>query len=169
MEQLTDEEVVASYRQRSEGAERDALLNELFRRHYQRVSLWCLRFTGNRDSAVDMAQEVFLRAFRSIGSYRGEAKFSTWLYTIARNHCFNEMSAKLSRPEQSAEDMLLEIPDPSLDPLAQLEQSTTREFVQELFRESLTELESRIMTLHYAEDMPLDTVSRLLHLENASG
>lgn len=47
------------------------------------------RFTGNRTDAEDIAQEVFLRVYRSAGSYEPRAKFSTWLYRIAANACLD--------------------------------------------------------------------------------
>ena len=56
MEPLSDEELVARYRANAGSREADSLWNELFRRHHGRVALWCLRLTGNRESAADLAQ-----------------------------------------------------------------------------------------------------------------
>jgi len=50
-----------------------------------------LRMVGNREEAEDLAQEVFITVLKSIDSFRGEAKFSTWLYRIAANHTKNRM------------------------------------------------------------------------------
>jgi RNA polymerase sigma-70 factor (ECF subfamily) len=47
------------------------------------------RFTGNRDDAEDLTQEIFLKVFENIGSFRYESSFATWLYRIAVNTCMN--------------------------------------------------------------------------------
>ena len=49
------------------------------------------RMLGNREEAEDIAQEVFVTVFKSVDNFRGEAKFSTWLYRIAANHCKNRL------------------------------------------------------------------------------
>jgi RNA polymerase sigma factor (sigma-70 family) len=167
--ELSDEDLVARYRANSGSREADSLWNELFQRHHGRVALWCLRLTGDRESAADLAQEVFLKAFRYLDSYRGESKFSTWLYSITRNHCFNEVKARAAKTEDTEESMLAEIADSAPDAYAQLEREDAAQVVRDLVRDSLTEVESRVMTLHYAEELPLDAVTRLLQLDNASG
>jgi len=109
LEPLSDEELVARPRSQPESPEAERWLNELFQRHQRRVALWCLRITGNRESAADLAQEVLLRAFRSLESYRGDSKFSTWLYSITRNHCFSEIKSPSNAPEEVV-DLKLENP-----------------------------------------------------------
>src|SRR4029079_270461 len=88
--QLSDEELLADARRRA-GAEREALVNELFARHYERVARLCLRFTGNRDSAADLAQDVFLKAHRHLDSFPEASRLSTWLYSSVRNESFDRM------------------------------------------------------------------------------
>lgn len=57
---------------------------------YQRdVYRLCFRYVNNHHDANDMAQEVFLRAYRAIGSFRGDSSFHTWLYRIGVNTCLN--------------------------------------------------------------------------------
>jgi hypothetical protein len=58
LEQLLDEELVAQYRSSTEIRDRELYIDELFRRNYARVARWCLRFTADRESAADLAQEV---------------------------------------------------------------------------------------------------------------
>src|SRR5438309_10429519 len=113
IEPVSDEELVAKYRAGAGRREADSLWNELFRRYHGRVALWCLRLTGDRDSAADLAQEVFLKAFRYLDSYRGDSKFSTWLYSITRNHCFTEIKSRASAPEDLGEPLLAEAVDRS--------------------------------------------------------
>ena len=169
MEPLSDEDLIARYRAVAGSPEAESLLNELFQRHHPRVAIWCLRLTGDRESAADLAQEVFIKVFRYLDSYRGDSKFSTWLYTITRNHCFNEIKARAVRPEYAGEPVLAELADGSKGVLAEMERESAAQTMRELVRDSLTELETRVMTLHYGEELPLAVVSRMLQLENASG
>ena len=169
MTSLTDEELVARYQTLAGSADAERCLDILFQRYRQKVALWCLRLGGDRESAADLAQEVFLKAFRSLSGFRGDSKFATWLYTIARNHCFNEIKARAAAPKTTADPAMLEVADETPDALAQMERAHGTQMLRELMQSSLTAEETRVMTLHYVEELPLDAVSRLLKLENASG
>jgi RNA polymerase sigma-70 factor (ECF subfamily) len=63
-------------------------------RHRRAVYLLCYRFVGNHEDASDLSQEVFLRAYRGLQSFRGHASVATWLYRIGVNVCLNRVSAK---------------------------------------------------------------------------
>jgi RNA polymerase sigma-70 factor, ECF subfamily len=166
---LSDEELVARNQAQPGTSEADRCLDELFQRYRGRVALWCLRLTGDREAAADLAQEVFLKAFRALSSFRGDAKFSTWLYSIARNHCFNQVKSWATDPKASGDPVLFEVADDAPDPLAQLESASAARMLRELIASSLSEVETQVMTLHYVEELPLDKVTRLLNLENTSG
>lgn len=64
--------------------------DELFERHHKRVLNIIYKYIGNKQSAEDLVQEVFLRVYKSRHSYKPTAKFTTWLYTIVKNLCFKE-------------------------------------------------------------------------------
>ncbi|MFH1725258.1 MAG: sigma-70 family RNA polymerase sigma factor [Elusimicrobiota bacterium] len=78
----------------------------LVRRHQQMVLSVCASMLGASD-AEDAAQEVFLKAFRSLGKFQAAASFSTWLYRIATNHCLDTLK-KASRQREESWDALLE-------------------------------------------------------------
>src|SRR5215813_13901317 len=59
----------------------------LLARHRKPVYNFILRFVASREQAEDLLQETFLRVIKGSNSYQREAKFTTWLYTIARNQC----------------------------------------------------------------------------------
>ena len=61
----------------------------LVRTHQRMIHSLTFRMTGSLDDAEDLAQETFIRAYEQLGSYRGTAKLSTWLYRIAVNACLN--------------------------------------------------------------------------------
>ena len=64
---------------------------EMVRLYQHKVYNLVYRMLGSQEEAEDVAQEVFVTVFKAIDSFRGEAKFSTWLYRIAANHCKNRM------------------------------------------------------------------------------
>jgi len=72
----------------------DRAFAELMRRHYTSMMNYIYRFTNSREISEDLAQDVFLRVYRSVKRYKPEAKFSTWLYRIATNVCLTEASSK---------------------------------------------------------------------------
>ena len=163
---LTDDEL-ASECVRQTGVVRSALLEELFRRHYVRVARWCLRYTNDRESAADLAQDVFLKAHRNFDSYRGQARFSTWLYSIARNEAINRSVRR--GPLMEDAELLAEVAtlDEGPDEAAVRGQRGRR--LREFLFKTLDRTERTVFTLHYGNDMPLETITRLLRLENASG
>lgn len=64
---------------------RDAALNDLMARHARPVFQFLCRMLGNKDDAYDLAQETFVRVYQHRASFRPDARFTTWLYTIAAN------------------------------------------------------------------------------------
>ena len=79
--------------------EREAF-DHLVERYERDVYRLCYRYVNDPQDANDMAQEVFLKAYRAIGRFRGDSSFSTWLYRIAVNTCLNFRSSR--RPEADA-------------------------------------------------------------------
>ena len=76
-----------------------AAFEELVRRYQARLLTVLHNFMGSREQAEDLAQEVFMRAYRARKRYRAEAKFSTWLFTIASNVAKNAKRSKARRKE----------------------------------------------------------------------
>ena len=87
--------------------EREAF-DELVVRYQRGVYRLCYRYVNNHEDANDLTQEVFLRAWRAIGRFRGRSAFSTWLYRIGVNACLNFRAAR--RPPAQ------ELPDTVADP-----------------------------------------------------
>jgi RNA polymerase sigma-70 factor (ECF subfamily) len=169
MQPLSDEQLIAVSNDPGETPVRKQMAtDELFGRYQTRVALWCFRVSRDREWAADLAQEVFLRAFRNLSTFRGDSKFSTWLYTIARNHCFNAIQAKVTRAEDSLD--FLQMPDSSGRSVdRELEKEDQLQHMRDLINQTLDDTERQVMTLHYGEEMTLDSVTRMLNLRNASG
>ena len=71
--------------------------DEIVVRYRRQVYQVCWRFAGNHADASDLAQEAFIRAYRGLAGYKGEASLSTWLYRIAVNVCLNKAALKTPR------------------------------------------------------------------------
>ena len=91
----------------------DAALNDLMERHATRVFHFLCRMLGNEDDANDLAQETFVRVFRARDSFRANARFSTWLFTIAANLARNQIRWRSRHPNISL-DAETDATDPPL-------------------------------------------------------
>jgi RNA polymerase sigma-70 factor (ECF subfamily) len=79
----------------------EGALNELMQRHAERLFHYLIRQAGNETDAADLAQESFVRVYQSRDRFRADAKFSTWLYTIATNLLKNRYRWRSRHPETS--------------------------------------------------------------------
>ena len=69
-------------------------IETLYNRYYLKVFNKCLSFTQNEDDAFDFTQDVFMKAFSKKNAFKGNSKFSTWLYSITFNHCVSSVKKK---------------------------------------------------------------------------
>ncbi len=93
---LADESLMLAYRSGEVGA-----FEELTRRHRAAVFNFILRWVGERSRAEDLLQETWLKVIRTAPSYEKKAKFTTWLFTIARNLCVDSMRRERYRKADS--------------------------------------------------------------------
>src|SRR5205807_3667040 len=84
-QERSDEELLAAFQQGDVGA-----FEALLRRHRAPLFTFLLRMLGDRERAEDLAQETFLRIVKGAAAWEQRARFSTWLYTIARNLCVDQ-------------------------------------------------------------------------------
>jgi len=75
-------------------AGRREAFDALVERHQRHVYQLCYRFAGNHEDANDLAQDVFIRAFRGLRTFKGQASLGTWLYRIGVNVCLNRVATK---------------------------------------------------------------------------
>jgi RNA polymerase sigma-70 factor (ECF subfamily) len=125
---------------------------------YQRdVYRLCYRYVNDHHDANDMAQEVFLKAYRAIHGFRGESAFSTWLYRIAVNTCLNFRSSR--KPE--AEEVSDALPDRSPGALAEVEREERSQLVRDAVKR-LPEKQRATLILKVYHDLSHEEVARIL-------
>jgi RNA polymerase sigma-70 factor, ECF subfamily len=94
------------------------VFHDLYQEHHGRVFSICLRMTENIQEAEDLTQEVFIHLFRTIGSFRGESAFTTWLHRLTVNIVLMHFRKRRVRSERTTEngDMPVQVVTGSSDP-----------------------------------------------------
>ena len=133
-----------------------------------------LRTVGNPEDAADLSQEAFLRAYRSIGSFRGDSKFSVWLYRPTTNICIDFLRSKGRKPTISLtmenddeETQELDVADDRFDPEENFQRSELQRAVQRGLN-SLPEEFRTILILRELEGMSYAEIGEILHLEEGT-
>jgi RNA polymerase sigma-70 factor (ECF subfamily) len=132
-----------------------AAFDVLFHRHYETVRALCVRITATPSAGDDLAQDTFLRVLRHRATFRGDARFTTWLYRIARNLCL-EHGARAARDRRIAERWLAER-DASLTP----EPSADVEQLAVAMR-CLTPEQREVLVLCRYHDLPFSEIGEIL-------
>ncbi len=167
---MSDEDLIERYHASAgPGAFRE-LFDELFRRHHVRIAHWSFRYTGDHEAALDLTQEIFMKAFRSFHTFKGNSRFSTWIYVIARNHCLNSLKRRAHNHVELAPVIAARLADPASSAIHQtLELRQAFQTRWQLITSILTSTEIRVMLLHFGLELPLEAITRELGLTNRSG
>lgn len=130
-----------------------------------------LRMTGNAQDAEDMAQEAFVKAYTSLPGFRGDSKFSVWLYRIVSNVCLDFLRRQNRRPasslsleDEDGEESQMDIPDESQSPEQLLERSLTQEAVRRGLQ-SLSAEQRQILLLREIQGLSYEEIAETLDLE----
>lgn len=111
-----------------------AAFDQLVTRHRRSVYQVCYRFVPHHDDAADLTQDTFVRAWKALGRFRGQARFSTWIYRIAVNVSLNRVSLKTPAAESADFDLVADThtPAPGQALAARERQAEVRRAVQSL-------------------------------------
>jgi RNA polymerase sigma-70 factor, ECF subfamily len=170
IEAISDEALMFLLRNQQDRQQSNELFTELYRRYRPRVLSWCVRLTRNREVSNDLAQEVFLRAFRYMHTFRGESSLSTWLYVITRNYCMNALKKCGRDPVEGAAPVSPAVAgSDGTETYANLANNQSFAAMWRLIHNTLSPLEARVMALHYGHGLPLALITRELMLANPSG
>ena len=82
-----------------------AAFEELYQQHATRLYNLAYRMAGTANDAEDLLQDIFLLAYRKLGSFRGESSLGTWLYRLAMNHCLDVLRSRQARMGQQTDSL----------------------------------------------------------------
>lgn len=157
--------------QRAQAGDADALL-ALVQSQQSYVYSIAYGVMRNPSDAADMTQEAFIRMMRSLGTYRGETRFTTWLYRLVTNICLDGLRRR-GRPIDSLDHIDDEEAVPSKDRLAdadpwvQPESANLRRETSEEIRDAMAELptlQRLSLTLYYFDDARYEDIATILEL-----
>lgn len=146
---------------------------ELVLRYEKTVYNLALRMVGDRDDAFDMTQEAFIKAYGSLSSFRGDSKFSVWIYRITTNVCLDFLRSKSRKQQVSLtvsdddEDAQLDIPDPKADPEQQLIKKISMQSVEEGLK-TLPDKQRQILVMRELCGMSYAEIGKALSIEEGT-
>jgi RNA polymerase sigma-70 factor (ECF subfamily) len=161
---LTDTELVERCRHKDSEA-----FSVLVDRHKRMVFSCAYRMVGDEQEAEDIAQDVFMRVYQAIPRFRGESKFSTWLYKIVSNVCLNRLrkvnpeTVSIEANEEEQKFSPLRLADVGNTPEANFEWKRFRKRVRDMVA-ALPPQYSAVVTLRHLQGMAYDEIASALNL-----
>lgn len=145
---------------------------ELLVKEYEKnVYNLALRMVGNSEDAADMSQEAFIKAYNSLTSFRGDSKFSVWLYRIVSNVCLDYLRSRgrrqtvsLSTENDDGEDVEIDIADETQSPERLLDRRLTRDAVRRGLA-ALPPEHRQILLLREIQGLSYDEIADVLGIE----
>lgn len=141
----------------------------LVHRYQDKVFRTCLRFLTDYDEAVDCAQDIFVRVYESLGGFKKESSFSTWLYRVAVNTCKNRASSLQFRRRRQMlsldaardpDEKQREVKNGRWSPHLAYEKKEEAEAVERAIR-GLPEDQRTVVILRDIENLPYDEIARI--------
>jgi RNA polymerase sigma-70 factor (ECF subfamily) len=141
---------------------------ELVRATYADTYTLAYRLTGDEEDARDVVQESYLRAFRGLKRFRGDAQFTTWLYRITANCASTHLGRRARhRHDELVDDAPLADTDPSRDPQARTEGNATRDRLTVALRDLPPRLRA-VVVLRDVYDLPHEAIAAELGISESA-
>lgn len=154
---------------RCQAGEREAF-TELVKCYQNRLYSFIFRLLRHREEAEDAMQEVFLRVYRSLPSYRPESSFTSWLYRIASNYCMDLLRKRRQKVVslfyktiEEDEERVMEIPDDSRDPETLFDDTELQQTVQKAI-DNLPPKYRLVMLLRHQEGLSYQEITEITGL-----
>lgn len=141
----------------------------LLKRYQRPIHSLIRQIVSNREDAEELTQDVFIKAFRKLDTFKGGSSLSTWLYRIAWNTAISETRKKRLIYPEFDENQFANLPDDTVDEVLEKENDEAQLQRLEKAIDLLKPDEKALITLHYSESKPLAEVALILNLspENA--
>lgn len=166
-DELSDAELLATATGDPDSPEARGAASRLLARYRDQVYQWCYRYAREHEGALDLAQDVLVRAYRKLSTFEGRSRFSSWLFMVTRTTCLNAIQRPRLDvdPEFDLERVVDGSPAPDTDVLRDAELEEMRSVMED----ALDPQEQEAMVLRYFEALPPEEITSILGLEGRSG
>ena len=129
----------------------------LVQRYESYVFTLVMRYITSREQAEEVAQDVFVKAYRCLADFKGNSKFSTWLYTIVNTTCLSALRRKKEEAILLDGEKMLMVADGQQQPADYLEQKTQKQLIQKALKR-LPETDALVLNLFYLAEQSLEEI-----------
>jgi RNA polymerase sigma-70 factor (ECF subfamily) len=128
-----------------------------------------MRYVNDRELAEELAQDIFVKAYRYLADFKGNSKFSTWLYTIVNTTCLSHLRKKKEDTILLEEERMISVSDNSFGekPTDRLEQKTQQQLLEKAMK-LLPETDAQLITLFYQGEQSIGEVGRIMGLTTSN-
>lgn len=134
-------------------------------RYKDLVYTLAIRMMKNREEAEEVAQDAFIKTYKSLDKFKGESKFSTWIYRVAYNTCLDRLKKNKRTQNTVTIDEYTEHQVKTIDnALDKIEASEKKEAIQQCI-ELLPSDDSFLLTLYYFEELSLEEIGKIVGLK----
>lgn len=138
---------------------------ELVNRYKDLVFTLAIRMLKHREEAEEASQDIFIKVYKSLAKFKGDSKFSTWIYKVAYNACLDRIKMNKRRFNEVAIDEFTERHIKTIDnALDRMEKDEQQKSIQECLQ-LLPSEDSFLLTLYYFEDLSLEEMSKVVGIE----
>lgn len=156
--ELTDSEIIKRVLQGEQ-----TLFARLVERYQQYVFTLAMRFIDTREDAEEISQDVFIKAYRALADFRGDAKFSTWLFTIVRTSCITFLrKKKLDTTSIDNERTLIQLENKESGFNANTVEQKSRHAMLHSAIRLLSPDDAQLITLFYKGEQSLEEIGRIM-------
>ncbi len=136
--------------------------NQLVLRYKEKIYWIVRRIIPDHDDADDITQNVFIKAYQSLRSFKGDSSFYTWIYRIAINLSLNEIRRKKFHKTFSIDDEIHQISTPDDQPIDTLIKEERTRLIKSAI-EQLPDKQKKVFLLRYYEELPYEEIAKILH------
>ena len=137
----------------------------LVNRYKDLVYTLAIRMMKNKEEAEEVAQDTFIKMYKSLNKFKGDSKFSTWIYRVAYNTCLDRLKKNKRQQQTVAIDEYTEHQVKTIDnALDKIETQEKQQAIKDCL-ELLPSEDSFLLTLYYFEELSLDEISKIVGLK----
>ncbi|MDE3058548.1 MAG: sigma-70 family RNA polymerase sigma factor [Bacteroidota bacterium] len=156
MDERSDLELIKEFKEGKEQA-----FNQLVLRYQERIYWVVRRLISDHDQADDIVQDVFVKAYHALKSFKGDSSFYTWVYRIAVNLSLNEIRRRKVHRTFSIDESDFQYESDEAHPLEKLEKEERAQLIKKAI-ECLPEKQKKVFVLRYYEELPYEEIAKIL-------